>query len=65
MKLTLKKIIAVFMSAVILSGMNLVSFAESENSWKNKIDEEIYEKITDSLKEERKKFDKILKSVLI
>ena len=48
MKLTLKKIIAVFMSAVILSGMNLVSFAESENSWKNKIDEEIYEKITDT-----------------
>ena len=35
------------MSVVILSGMNLVSFAESENSWKNKIDEEIYEKITD------------------
>lgn len=47
MKLTLKKTIAVFMSVVILSGMNLVSFAESENSWKNKIDEEIYEKITD------------------
>lgn len=46
MKLTLKKVIAVFMSAVILSGMNLVSFAESENSWKNKIDDEIYENLT-------------------
>ena len=48
MKLTLKKTIAVFMSVVILSGMNLVSFAESENSWKNKIDDEIYENLTDS-----------------
>lgn len=46
MNTTLKRIISVILSAILLFSVNLIAIAENEKSWKSKIDEKIYEQAT-------------------
>lgn len=47
MNSNIKKIFSVLISFILAFSINLIAIAENENSWKNKIDEKIYEEAED------------------
>lgn len=47
MNTKIRQIISAILALNLIFSINLFAVAENEDSWKNKIDEEIYEKITD------------------
>lgn len=46
MSKSIKRIISLILSIILAFGVNLIAIAENEKSWKNKIDEKIYEEVT-------------------
>ena len=47
MNSNIKKFVSIIISFILAFSINLIAIAENENSWKNKIDEKIYEEAED------------------